>query len=85
MSHNAAAEKNNHKIDTPVKNAQLDSSKMFRTPKDVSDQPAQDNTRSSTQLMRIIVEDVKIANGHNLCQTQAGLNVLKDHWLLATV
>jgi hypothetical protein len=75
----AAAEKSNQLTDTLVRNAQLDSSKTQITHRDVLDQHAQDNTKSNSQLMSSIVEDVTSANGQDSCQTPKELNVSRDH------
>jgi hypothetical protein len=42
-------------------------------------------TKSNLVLTHKTVEDVRLANGHNSCQTPPRLNVLPDHLLFATV
>jgi hypothetical protein len=80
----AAADRRDHQMDTNAKTAQLDSSNTLKIQRDVSDQLAVDNIKSNFQLIRIAVELVKLANGHNSSQMHKELNACKDHLLLAT-
>jgi hypothetical protein len=50
----------------------------------VSNHSAVELTRSKSQLMPKIVEDVKIANGQDIFQTMRELNVSQDHSLSVT-
>jgi hypothetical protein len=78
------ADRDNHKMDTHVKLAQLDKFKVWPTKSNVLDQTAQDNMKSNSQLIPTTVEDVRPANGHNLHQTHQEPNALLDHLLTAT-
>lgn len=75
----AVADKNNQLMDTHVKTAQLELSKVPPTRRFVSDHHAQDNTKSNLLSMKLAVVLVKLANGHNLCQTLREHNACKDH------
>jgi hypothetical protein len=69
---------------TLVNNAHSDKSKTHKTKTDVSLELAMVLDKSNLLLITPAVEDVKLANGHNLPQTRPRLNVLLDQWLFVT-
>lgn len=81
----AIADKNNHQMDTHANHVELDSFKAQLIKSNVLDQIAVDNMIFNYQLIPTTVEDVRLANGHNLLQTHQELNVYQDHLLNATV
>jgi hypothetical protein len=81
----AVAEKDNQLMDTHVNHAQLAQSRVPPTRRYVSDHHALDNTKSNLLLITLAAVLVKLANGHNSCQTHKEHNACKDHLLNATV
>jgi hypothetical protein len=75
----AIADRDNHKMDIHANNAQLDKFKVWPTKNNVLDQTAVDNTKSNFHSTTTTVEDVRLANGHNLHQTPRRLNASQDH------
>jgi hypothetical protein len=75
----AVADKSNQQMDTPVKAAQLAQSKAPLTLRFASDHNVLDNTKSLLPSTRSLAVPVRLANGHNTCQTLQELNASKDH------
>lgn len=75
----------NHKMDTPVTNAQLAKFKIQTTSRDAIPQLALDNTKSDSLLTTSAVELVRLANGHNINQILKEANAFLDQELFATV
>lgn len=77
------AQPDNQMMDTAVNNAQLDQFKTQIMSRDATDQPVLDNTKSDFQWATSNAVDVRLANGHNTCQTPQELNASLDHLLSA--
>jgi len=60
---------------TNVRDAHQDKSNILKTQLNVCNQPVTDNIKSQLQLMPVNVENAKIANGQDTCQTMRELNV----------
>jgi hypothetical protein len=68
-----------HKITTPVRDAQLAKFKTQIISIDVSQEPVVDNTKFNLHMTLNHVEDARTANGQDSCQINSRLNALLDH------